>query len=98
MAGSPGVLRALRRRKGGCRAAPSAALMLFHGAGATAALALTRRPLGCIQLFNEVYLHLKKFICTAVVPGAHVVNEVTFAAVSRRNLQEICSSQEILIG
>lgn len=98
MAGSPGVLRALRRRKGGCRAAPSAALMLFHGAGATAALALTHRPLGCIQLFNEVYLHLKKFICTAVVPGAHVVNEVTFAAVSRRNLQEICSSQEILIG
>jgi len=45
------------------------------------------QPLGCIQLFNEVYLHLKKFNCTAVRPGAHVVSEVTFAAVSKWSSQ-----------
>lgn len=67
--------------RAGGRAARSATVMLFHGAGATANLALTHRLLQCIQLLNGVYLHLEKFSCTAVGPEAHVVSEVTFASV-----------------
>lgn len=47
------------------------------------------------QLFDDVYLHLKKFSRAAVGPGSLVASQVAFAAVLKWSSQQICSSQEI---
>lgn len=74
---------ALRGSRIGCWAQVN----LFHGDMAKA----VTDPMGYIQLFDEVYLHLKKISGLGTC-----VSNITFAADKKWSCQQICSSQEIL--